>query len=82
MGVTGKARVGRKLTARMKGCPAASVVSSYQWFAGGKPIAGADKATYKIKRSKLGKRISVRVTVSAPGYVAAERVSPQTKKVR
>jgi hypothetical protein len=82
VGATGKARVGRKLTARMTGCPAPTAVSSYQWFAGGKPIAGADKATYKIKRSKLGKRISVRVMVSAPGYVTAERVSPPTKKVR
>ena len=69
MGVTGKARVGRKLTVRTKGCPAGTVFSSYQWFAGGKPIKGADDATYKIKRSKLGKRITVRVTVSAPGYV-------------
>ena len=52
--------VGRKLTARTRGCPAGTAVSSYQWFAGGKPIKGADKATYKIKRSKLGKRITVR----------------------
>jgi hypothetical protein len=80
--VTGKSLVGRKLAVRTKGCPVGTVVSSYQWFAGGKPIKGADKATYKIKRSKLGKRITVRVTVSAPGYVTAERVSPPTKKVR
>ena len=50
--------------------------------ADGKPIAGATKATYKIKRSKLGKRIKVQVTLSAPGYVGAQRVSPPTKKVR
>ena len=82
MRVTGKPLVGRKLSVRTKGCPVGTVVTSYQWFAGGKPIKGADKATYKIKRSKLGKRITVRVTVSAPGYVTAERVSPPTKKVR
>ncbi len=82
VGVTGKARVGRKLTAHLSGCPAPTAVSSYQWFAGGKAIKGADKATYKIKRSKLGKRISVRVTIGAPNYVPAERVSPPTKKVR
>jgi hypothetical protein len=80
--VTGKPLVGRKLSVRTKGCPVDTVVSSYQWLAGGKPIKGADKATYKIKRSKLGKRITVAVTVSAPGYVTAERVSPPTKKVR
>ena len=81
-GVTGKARVGRKLTAHLSGCPAVTAVSSYQWFAGGKAIKGAHKATYKIKRSKLGKRITLRVTISAPGYVTTERVSPPTKKVR
>ena len=80
--IKGRPKVGRKLSARLEGCPGGTVVSSYQWFAGGKPIAGADGATYRVKRSKLGKRISVRVTVSAPGYVTAERVSPPTRKVR
>ncbi len=82
VGITGQAKVGRKLKARMSGCPALTVANSYQWFAGGKRIKGATKATYKVKRSKLGKRITVRVTVSAPGYVAADRVSPKTRKVR
>ena len=80
--IKGRPKVGRKLSALLKGCPAGTVASGYQWFAGGKPIAGADTATYKVKRSKLGKRISVRVTLSAPGYVDAQRVSPPTKKVR
>ena len=80
-GLSGKARVGRKLTAHLKGCPAGTT-ATYAWLAGGKPIAGATKATYKIKRSKLGKRIKVQVTLSAPGYVGAQRVSPPTKKVR
>jgi len=80
--LSGKARVGRRLTAQLKGCPVVAGVSSYQWFVGGKPIAGATKATYKVKRSNLGKRIKVRVTVSAPGYVDAQRVSPPTRKVR
>ncbi len=80
--VQGKARVGRKLRSRIQGCPVQSVVTGYQWFAGGKRIKGADKATYRVKRSKLGKRLRVRVTVSAPGYVPAQRVSPPTKRVR
>jgi hypothetical protein len=77
--------VGRKLTAHLRGCPAGTT-ATYAWLAGGKPIAGATKATYKIKRSKLGKRIRVQVrvqvTLSAPGYVGAQRLSPPTKKVR
>ena len=80
--ITGRAKVGRKLTARLTGCPAAATVTSYQWFVRSRPIGGATTATYKLKRSKLGKRISVHVTVSAPGYVPAERVSSPTRKVR
>jgi uncharacterized repeat protein (TIGR01451 family) len=80
--IAGKAKVGRKLKAGISGCPALTAVTSYQWFANGKQIAGARTATYKIKRSTLGKRIRVRVTLSAPGYVAAERLSRRTGKVR
>jgi hypothetical protein len=79
--ISGKARVGRKLTAAIAACPVGTTVA-YRWFAGGKPIKGADGATYKIKRSKIGKRITVRVTVSAPGYVDADRVSRPTRRVR
>ena len=82
VGISGKARVGRRLTAQLNGCPVVAGVSSYQWFVGGKPIAGATKARYQVKRSNLGKRIKVRVTVRAPGYVDAQRVSPPTRKVR
>ena len=67
VGVQGKARVGRRLSATLRGCPSPVVITSYQWYAGGKPIRGAHGATYQVKRSKLGKRISVRVTISAPG---------------
>ncbi len=77
--VQGKSRVGRRLTAHLTGCPAGAVVGSYQWFAGGKPIKGAHRPTYRIKRSKLGKRITVQVTITAAGYVPAERVSPPTE---
>jgi hypothetical protein len=80
--ITGKARVGRKLGAVLKGCPVGTVITSHQWFANGKQIKRADGATYKLKRSKLGKKITVRATVSAPAYVDAQRVSPPTKRVR
>jgi hypothetical protein len=58
------------------------VQTTYSWFAGSKRIKGVSASTYKIKRSKLGKRITARVTLTAPGYVAAERVSPPTRKAR
>jgi hypothetical protein len=73
--------VGHRLSAALTGCPL-DVQTTYAWFAGGNRIRGVSSSTYKIKRSKLGKRITVRVTVSAPGYVAAERVSPPTRTIR
>ncbi|MFZ2504414.1 MAG: hypothetical protein WAW88_17265, partial [Nocardioides sp.] len=36
--------------------------STYQWFAGGEPIAGAIGPQLRVPASALGKRISVRVT--------------------
>jgi hypothetical protein len=81
VGLHGKPRVGRTLTAALTGCPV-GVQTTYAWFAGSKRIKGVSSSTYKIKRSKLGKRITARVTLTAPGYVAAERVSPPTRKVR
>ncbi len=41
---------------------------SYQWLRNGKPIKGATKASYKLQRADAGKKISVRVTGSKPGY--------------
>jgi hypothetical protein len=79
--ITGKARVGRTLRAATTGCPPGAAFT-YRWFAGSKALKGAHGAAYKVKRSTKGKRIRVRVTVSAPGYVPAERVSPRTRKVR
>ena len=67
MGITGKAQVGRKLTARTKGCPAAPTSAATGGSRAASRSRAPTKATYKIKRSKLGKRIKVQVTVSAPG---------------
>jgi aminopeptidase N len=80
--IHGRPRVGHRVTGRLDGCPAGAAATSYRWFAGSKPIKGAARATYRVKRSTLGKRISVRVTVTAPGYAAATRVSPPTRRVR
>lgn len=65
--VSGKVKVGKKLTAKASGwLPGATF--TYQWRAGGKNIAGATKATYKPTKANLGKKITVVVTSSAAGY--------------
>jgi hypothetical protein len=80
VGLAGKAKVGKTLTARVRQCPAGATIR-YVWYAGGKQIKGADRATFDLKRKQAGKRIKVMVSVSLPGYLTVLRVSPPTKRV-
>ena len=77
----GRAKVGKKLTAKLVDCPAGATLR-YVWYAGTKRIKGATGATYKIQGPMAGKRIKVLVSVSLPGYLSVPRASPPTKKVR
>ena len=79
--LSGRSRVGHRLHAHLTGCPAGSAFG-YQWYAGRHPIKDATRAAYRITRSKTGQRIRAAVTVAAPGYVTAVRLSPRTPKVR
>lgn len=86
--ITGTAKVGSTLTAN-RGVwvsssgspPSASIVYRYQWLANGGAIAGATASTYTPNTSMTGKRISVKVTVSASGYGGASAASAQTPTV-
>ena len=53
----------------------AEVSFSYQWLANGKAIKRATGPTYVPTSKDSGKRISVRVTGSAPSYVTTSEVS-------
>jgi hypothetical protein len=79
--IVGKARVGRRLTAR-HGTWNKGVHFHYQWYAGGRAIRKATHATYKITRGARHKRITVRVTGTKTGYVTISRKSKATGKVR
>ena len=78
---SGKAKVGRKLTASVGSWSPAPTAVSYTWLRNGKPIKGATKATYKITRKDRGKKISVRVTGSRDGYPSLA-VTSGARKVR
>lgn len=79
--VSGTARVGRTLTARAGTWrPAAKV--RYQWLRSGKKIAGATKATYRLRAADRGARIAVRVTAVRSGYVSTSTTSRTTAVVR
>jgi hypothetical protein len=79
--VTGKARVGAVLKAKA-GKWDAGVVKTYRWYAGGKKIAGATKAKYKIAQKYKGKAITVKVTGKKTGYAKVVKTSKKTAKVR
>ncbi|MBM7518695.1 family 78 glycoside hydrolase catalytic domain [Nocardioides nitrophenolicus] len=78
--VSGKARVGKRLTASLA-VPAGATVS-YQWFAGKKAVKGATASSLRLAAKLSGKRISVRVTVSLPGHQTATVTSARTAKVK
>jgi hypothetical protein len=79
--ITGKLKVGKKVKAAPPSCtPAASV--SYQWLRGHKAIANATKAKYKLKSADKGKKISVRVTYTLPGYNATVVTIKHAGKVK
>jgi surface antigen len=65
--VEGKAQVGVPLAAD-RGTWTPSGTFSYQWFAGGDPIAGETSPTFTPTADQLGHGVKVRVTLEAPGY--------------
>jgi bacillolysin len=80
--ISGKAVVGKKLTAKSGTWTPTGVTFTYQWLRNGAPIAGATGSTYKLKNKDKGKKISVRVTGAKAGFTSASATSPQTKKVK
>ena len=79
--ITGKAKVGRKLTAK-HGHWTAGTSFHYRWFANGKRIPHATHRTLTLARKVKGKRITVKVTGTKRGYVTAARTSAKTHKVK
>jgi hypothetical protein len=79
--ITGKAKVGRRLTAK-HGHWTAGTSFHYRWFANGKRIHHATHRTLKLARKVKGKRITVKVTGTKPGYVTASRTSARTHAVK
>ncbi|MGB0098885.1 MAG: M4 family metallopeptidase [Nocardioides sp.] len=80
--MTGKAKVGAMLTAKPGVWKPGRVSVKYQWLRNGKPIKKATAATYRLGTGDQGKRISVRVTGSKPGYATAKATSKPSGKVK
>jgi bacillolysin len=80
--ISGKAVVGKKLTAHPGSWTPGDATLTYQWLRNGAPIAGATGSTYKLTNKDKGKKISVTVTGAKLGFTSASATSPQTKKVK
>ncbi len=80
--ITGKSEVGRTLTVSPGTWqPGTGNTYSYRWLADGKPISGATSTTLQVGPDLVGKRISVRVTVTRPGYAGATKTTSTTPEV-
>lgn len=78
--ISGAALLGSSLVADT-GRWTEAVTFSYQWMADGVAVSGATGPVLALTAPHVGKRISVRVTGSAPGYVSAAAVSSATASV-
>ncbi|MFT4220932.1 MAG: hypothetical protein QM611_10485 [Microbacterium sp.] len=78
--VSGKPRVGSKLTA-LRGHWTAGTTISYRWFVGGKAVSGATKKTFTPRAAHKGKKVKVRVTGKKPGYTTVVKTSKATRAV-
>lgn len=78
--VTGKSRVGKKLTVTVTAPSGAHV--SYQWFAGKKRIKHATHHRLRLTKKLRHKRVKVRVTIMVPGQPPVVRIVKLHARVR
>ncbi|MEA5116137.1 MAG: hypothetical protein VB036_00810 [Propionicimonas sp.] len=79
--ITGPVAAGSTVTA-VPGTWEEDMTFSYQWYANGKAISGATKPALTLTSSQKGKKLTVKVSGSFPGYPAkASRISAATGKV-
>lgn len=78
-GIDGAARKGKRLTAKPGRWRPGGARFAYQWLRAGTPIPGATKRRYRVTAADVGRRITVRVTGSKPGYTPVSRTSAAVK---
>lgn len=80
--IRGYAKVGQRLRVTTGTWNPGKVRRTIKWFADGKRIKGATKNRLRLTGTLKGKRISARVTASAPGRTSLKVTTRRTKKVR
>ncbi len=79
--ITGVKQVGKKLTAVPGIWGPGAVALSYQWYAAGHKIPGANGKKLKLKSAQVGKRITVKVTGTKAGYTKVTKASKPTVQI-
>jgi hypothetical protein len=79
--ISGRARVGSRLTATHGGWSLSGVRVRYQWLSGGHRLRGATGSTYRVRSGDRTRRISVRVTAHKPHRGHTATISPSTDPV-
>ena len=80
--IKGILRVGQTVRVTAGSWKPASVTLKYQWFAGKTKILKATKRKLVIGSKLVGKKLSVRVKASAPGYEPLKVRTKRTAEVR
>ena len=73
--ISGKATVGKKLTASGAGWNPKPKSVAYQWLRNGKAIAGATKSQYSLTKADKNKKIAVVIKLSRTGLQPLQKVS-------
>ena len=79
--LSGTARIGSTLTAKIGTWSPKPVALAYQWYRNGVAIKGATGTTHKVVTADGGKRLTVSVTGSRLGYTTVTRTSAATASV-
>ena len=77
--ITGEVKVGSYL--KISATYDTNSKKSYTWYANGKKV-GTNKSSLKLTSSMKGKKITVKIVISKPGYSTVTRTSAKTATVR
>jgi immune inhibitor A len=81
--ISGTARVGSTLTARSATWdPAGDVTTTWQWYVGGRAVAGATGARYMVRKGDVGKSVTVGQTATLAGRYPGSAMSAATARVK
>ena len=79
--ITGTPKVGKKLKV-VPGAWSPAATLTYQWFVKGKAVKGATGKKLKLTKAMVGKKVTVKVTGTRPGYTTLTKTSKATTKVK